>query len=206
MRRNGTLLSMAGLVWSLTVLGIGTALCVSEEPIETLMRRGAAAERAGRLSEAATAYEKLLQRDTTYETVLAPRLADLYTAEKQPAQALAWARRAARRHPDPQAYLAGVHARLGQWKEAELLLRQVLITTHEPRKRQPLLWQLADAQEGQGDAVAAQATLSEACQSVQDEVLKKTSAQRLAALQQRLTTAPTNRPPTRAEPETEARP
>jgi tetratricopeptide (TPR) repeat protein len=185
---------------------MGTACCAAEEPIEALMRRGAVAERAGRHGEALAVYEKLLQRDTTYEAVIAPRLVDLHTAEKHPAQALAWARRVARRHPDPQAYLAGVYARLGQWKEAELLLRQALVSAQAPSKRQPLLWQLADAQEGQGDAAAARITLSEACQTVQDEALRKTSTQRLAALQQRLAAAPTNRPPTRAEPETEARP
>ena len=206
MRRSGTLLSMAGLAWSLAVLGTGAAYCAAEEPIEALMRRGAAAERAGRLGEALTVYEKLLQRDTAYEVVLAPRLADLHTAAKQPAQALAWARRAALRRPDPQAYLAGVHARLGQWKEAELLLRQTLAATREPSKRQPLLWQLADAQEGQGDAAAARATLSEACRTAQGEAFREASDRRLAALQQRLETAPTNRPPIRAAPETEAQP
>ena len=210
MKRNGIRLCKTGLAGCLAALWVGSVCRAEESRTEDataeLMRRGTESERAGRTAEATAAYEKLLQRDTSYEAILSPRLVDLYIADGQPGPALSWAGRVARRHPDPQAYLAGVHARLGQWKEAEILLRRALSATDEPRKRLLLLWQLADAQEGQGDGVAARETLSGACDTTRDEALRKTSSQRLAALQQRLKTPQTNRPQTPAEPKTEARP
>jgi len=210
MSRIGTLLSWTGLAWCMAALWIGSdcraAESRSEDTTAELMRLGTVSERAGRPAEAATAYEKLLLRDTSYETVLAPRLVGLYIASKQPAPALSWAGRVARHHPAPQAYLAGIHAQMGQWKEAESLLRQALGATAEPRKRLPLLWQLADVQEGQGDYTAAQATLAGVCGIAQDDAFRETATQRLNALQRRFAAAQTNRPQVRAESKTEARP
>ena len=210
MTRIMTLLSMTGLIWSLATLGATPDGRVSDQAIAVstaeLMRLGTAAERACHIAEAISAYEKLLQRDLSYERILAPRLVDLYVAGGQPARALSWAGRVASRHPDPQAYLAGVHARLRQWKEAEILLRQTLHATTALRKRLPLLWQLADVQEGQGDSAAAVVTLSGACEATPDEALRKTSAQRLAALRKRISRSLESREKIRTVSKKEAQP
>ena len=123
-------LRAAGLAGCLCLPGAGTALWASAPGAETsasaLKRLGADEERAGHPAAAADAYAALLRLDASSESLLTLRLVELNIAGGRPAEALAWARRAARRHPTPQAYLAGVYARIGQWKEAELLLRQAL--------------------------------------------------------------------------------
>jgi len=190
-------------------LWLGLACRAEELPADgtaELMRQGTALERAGKPRDAAAAYEKLLQRDASYEALLSPRLVDLYIAQERPDAALAWAKRVSARSPDPQAYLAGVYARLRQWKESELLLRRALAAANNPQRRIPLLWQLAEAQEGQGEGDAAQTTLAEARDATQDPAFRSTSSQRLAALQQRLKSASTNQPPQRTQPTTEAQP
>lgn len=202
-----TRLMTSGLAGCLMALGT-TVFSRAEEPradetAAALMRRASAAENAQRTNEAAAAYERLLRLDTAFEAVVAPRLVTLYVGSGQEAPALAWAARAARRSPDPKAYLAGVHARLGQWKEAELLLRQAVREVRDPRKRVALLWQLADAQERQGESKAALATLTDARDATADEALQKTSAQRLDALHRRFAAAQTNQPHTRGTPPAE---
>ena len=190
MLRIGTRLNISGLAWCLLVLGSSPRCCAAEagagETAEALMLRAATAESGRRSAEAIAAYESLLRRDTSFEAVVAPRLVNLYAGGGQAAPALSWAVRVARRMPEPKPYLAGVHARLGQWKESELLLRQALRETRDPGKRQPLLWQLADVQEGQNDGEAALATLTGAREAAPDAELRKTSAQRLDALRRRL--------------------
>ena len=159
------------------------------ESIEDLMRRGVSAENSHRTADAAAAYEKLLQRDNSYEATVAPRLVNLYVAMDQAAPALSWAARVARRHPEPKAYLAGVYSRLNQQKEAESILRQAVRDTRDPLKRVPLLWQLAQTQESQGEGQAAMATLEEARDSAQDEGMRQTSSMRIHALRQKLAAA-----------------
>lgn len=209
MKRFGTRQCLMRMTQCLAALWLGAA-CRAEEPLPAddaagLMRRGAGLERTGKAREAAAAYEQLLQRDASGEAIVAPRLVNLYIELNRPDAALAWAKRAAARTPEPQAYLAGVYARLHQWKESELLLRHALVAA-PPERRLPLLWQLAEAQEGLGDVDAAQATLAQARDSAQDEALRKTTSLRLAALQSKTNPSSTNRPPQRAKPTTEAQP
>ena len=151
-----------------------------------LRARAATAEREGRRAEAAAAYEELLRLDETATVVVAPRLVDLYIAEGRPVPALAWALRVAPKQPDAQAYLAGVHVRLGQWTEAELLLRQAALDAADAARRVPLLWQLADAQAGGGRAREAVVTLESAAQAADtNAALRRATEQRLVALRAR---------------------
>jgi len=159
------------------------------ETVETLILRASSAEQACRTNEAIEVYERLLNRDTTYEAIVAPRLVNLYIACGQALPALTWASRVSRRHPEQKAYLAAVYARLGQMKESELVLREALRDTRAPHQRITLLWQLADVQESQGDSGAALATLSAAQNTAPDNRLRETSAQRLDALRRRNTAA-----------------
>jgi tetratricopeptide (TPR) repeat protein len=144
--------------------------------------RAADAERAGRLREAVAAYTALLEQDAMFEPVVAPRLVELHVRLGEPAQALSWAARVARRHPEPAAYLAGIHARLGQIKDAELALRQALRDAPDAACRLPLLWQLAEIQERGGDPDAARETLRQARQAAPDDHRRKATRQRLDAL------------------------
>jgi len=156
------------------------------EAADATMRRAASAERAGRTNEAVSAYVSLLARDTACEAVVAPRLVSLYAGSGDSAQALAWAARAARGQPCPKAYLAGVYALIGQLAEAEFLLRDALRDERDPYRRTPLLWQLAEVQERQGRNEAARATLDLAHDASNDERLRQTTEQRLAALANRM--------------------
>lgn len=186
-------LARRNLIVCLTVLwaygSVSAEKQSTTESVGDLMRRGISAENSHRLSVAAEAYEKLLQRDTTFEATVAPRLVNLYLAMNQPAPALSWATRVARHHPEPQAYLAGVHSRLNQHKEAELLLRKAVHKTADPIRRVPLLWQLAGTQESQGDNQSAMTTLAEARDATKDAALRQTSTLRIKALKQRIATA-----------------
>lgn len=170
----------------LTLAAAGPA-AVSDQarPGTELARRAMDAERQGRPGDAIRAYEELLRHDPSFGNVAAHRLVELYTAARQAPQALAWARKVAPGRPDPQAYLAGVYAGLGQWKDAEMLLRQAVAAASGCEKLTPLLWQLADVQERQGETGAALATLAAACSDTRDESLRKTSLARLAQLQER---------------------
>lgn len=189
MRHISTRLKMSCLGWCLLALGGASFSAVPEtkvaETSQAIMRRGTEADRAGRAVEAIAAYEALLRNDTRFEAVVAPRLVKLYSDRGQAADALAWAARVARRQPAPKAYLAGIYERLGQKQEAELLLRQAISEERAPAQRVPLLWQLADVQEGQGDRDAARATLAGICETIQDAALKRTTIQRLEALRER---------------------
>jgi tetratricopeptide (TPR) repeat protein len=210
MKLKGIRLFTCGLASSLLALGTvvsGRAETPrAEETAEAMMRRATAAERAQRTAEAAAAYESLLRRDTAFEAVVSPRLVTLYADSGQTAQALSWAVRVSRRQPDPKAYLAGVYARLGQWKESELLLRQAAQGERDPRKRAALQWQLADIQERLGDGPAALATLAGTRDAAPDEEFQRTSVQRLDALRRRLAAAPAKPPPSRCKTKAEDTP
>ncbi len=195
-----------GLLGTISLLSI-TARGAEDRPSD-LMRLGAEEERAGHPAAAAAAYEALLRRDASFEKLLMPRLVELNIASGHPAEALSWARRVMRKHPAPQAYLAGVYTRLGQLKEAELLLRQTIARTDTDgyALRPALLWQLADVQEAQGNTAAAATTLKLALESAGDDATRTTTTQRLAALYARQIAAQTNRPPARADKNVGVRP
>lgn len=150
---------------------------------ERLLAQAAAADRAGHTAEAAGHYEAILRRNTAFEPIVAARLVQIYTRQAQPAAALAWAARAARHRPDPQAYLAGVHAALGQTREAELLLRNALRNARDPARRATLLWQLAETQTRLGDRDGARATLRRARELPLQPPLQATADRLLDALQ-----------------------
>lgn len=175
----------AALALLLTAAAATAGGTAKDRPSADLARRAAAAESAGRADDAIRAYEELLRHDPAFIHVAAPRLVELYTASRQAPQALAWARKLAHDRPDPQAYLAGVHAGLGQLKEAEMLLRQTIAATAESDKLPPLRWQLADVQERQGDTGAALATLAAACSDTRNDPLLQTSRKRLAQMRAR---------------------
>ena len=149
---------------------------------DTLARRAAAAERDGRLREAAAAYAAMLEHDDAFEPVVAPRLVSLHARMGETAPALAWAARVARRHPEPAAYLAGVYARLGLFPDAEAALRQALREGQDAARRLPLLWQLAETQEQAGEPGAARETLLLARQTAPDDTRRAATARRLDAL------------------------
>lgn len=165
------------------VLGLAT-------DADRLRARAATAEREGRPAEAAAAYEELLRREPAAATALAPRLVELGIAEGKPAVALAWAARVAPTQPDSRAYLAGVHARLGQWTEAELLLREAVQAATDPAARVPILWQLADAQAGGGRFADSLATLASAVREAGTNAALRAATERKAdALRARPATA-----------------
>lgn len=162
-------------------------------------RRAADAERDGRFREAAAAYAALLEQEAAFEPVVAPRLVSLHTRMGETAQALAWAARVARRHPEPAAYLAGVYARLGLFQDAKAALRQALREAPDAARRLPLLWQLAETQEQAGDPGAARETLHLARQTAPDESRRAATARRIDALAQRTRGEPQASAPSLAE-------
>lgn len=158
---------------------------------DVFQARATAAERAGDIRAAIAAYESLILEDPRFETVLAPRLVTLHRKANQPAEALVWARRVARSPPEPDAYVASVHAELGQWQEAELLLREALRGERSTQRRLPLLWQLAEVQEHTGGLVQALATLDTALQTSDDPDMAANTARRMDALRRRMPPAQT---------------
>jgi tetratricopeptide (TPR) repeat protein len=84
--------------------------------------------------------------------------------------------------PDPEAYLAGVLEQLGQWKEAELLLRNTVRDVTDPQRRVSLHWQLADVYEHQGRREDALQSLSAAREAAQGSSLQSAAAARLETL------------------------
>jgi tetratricopeptide (TPR) repeat protein len=175
---------LAGGVLLLVVLAVGPGIA-GTNACEAARIRATEAERDGRPAEAIAAYEALLAEDTAFKDVVAPRLVALHTRLGQEAPALSWAARGASRHPAPAAYLAGVHAQLGQFKDAELALREALRHAPDPDSRLPLLWQLAEAQEKLGDLDAARDTLHQARDKSLTADHRQASGRRLEALARR---------------------
>lgn len=192
MIQNSIKLALRNVIVCLTMLWVCDGFSIekhsSTESVAELMRRGVSAEKNHQSATAAQAYEQLLQHDTTFEATVAPRLVNLYISMNRPASALSWARRIARHHPEPKAYLAGVHSRLNQNKEAELLLRQALRKINDPTQRTPLLWQLAQTLENQGDNQGAMTTLENARDTANNAAMRQTATRRIKALQKRVET------------------
>jgi len=155
------------------------------EAINVLRQRAELAERDGRTNDALRVYAVMAEREPACAQPVMLRMVDLYVASREAGPALAWAARAAVRQPVPHAYLAEVHARLGQLKEAELLVRETLRTESDPRRRVPLLWQLAELQVRRGELQAGAATLVSARASAPDDATKAQCERRLAAVRGR---------------------
>lgn len=113
-------------------------------------------ERDGQPLEAAAAYERLVELEPANKTVLANRLVRIYAESGMEDEALRWAGVVVERNPEPQAYLAGVHMKLGNSEKAIALLEEALARTEVPRQRLTLYWQLAEAHEQAGDGSAAE--------------------------------------------------
>lgn len=163
----------------------GSVQPVDTETAAALRCRADQAERAGQTNVALQAYARLVERDPSCAQPVMLRLVDLYVANGEAAPALAWAARAAERQPAPQAYLAEVHARLGQLKEAELILCAAVREERDARRSVPLFWQLAEIQVRRGDLQAGAATLVSARESAPDDASKAQCDGRLAALRRR---------------------
>ena len=136
-------------------------------------------EQAGRTLEAARVYERIMQADPTMRTVLPPRLALLYAEAGRAEQALAWAREAMKTNPDPPAYLAGGHARLGQYAEAKGILAEEIRKTGDVRRKIVLHWQLADACAEEGRRQEAERFLRAAADLAAGTVDEQASRRRL---------------------------
>ena len=186
------MMRMAGLACTALLLAgagaVGSAPAATHAAAaDTLARRAAAAERAGRLDDAVAAYTALLKQDTAAEPVVASRLVELHVRLDEPVPALAWAARVARRHPEPAAFLAGVYARLGLFTDAEMALRQALREAPDAARRLPLMWQLAETQEQAGDSGAARETLRLAQRTAGDARQREATERRLETLRARQT-------------------
>jgi tetratricopeptide (TPR) repeat protein len=136
----------------------------------------AAYERAGRKAEAAALYEEIARTNSAARKVLSHRLVPLYAETGQTDEALKWAHEVMRDNPDPKAYLAGVHAQLGNWEQAGQMLQEEIAANTDETRSVTLRWQLADVLERLGK--------HEACVKVLDEAsgLAKGSRMEAAAL------------------------
>jgi len=102
-------------------------------------------ERDGNKAAAIVVYEQLAEQDPLSKRVVAHRLVRLHADAGNVAAALAWAKEVTRNHPDPEAYMAGIHFRCGNHSEAEAILTKALKAKNIPRLREiTLRWQLAD--------------------------------------------------------------
>src|ERR1043165_374844 len=119
-------------------------------------------ERAGRKRDAAAIYEEMARTNSAARKVLSHRLVTLYTETGETNKALRWAREVMRENPDPQGYLAAVHARLGQWPEAQEILEHEIAGNTNAARAVTLRWQLAEVLENVGDGTKATRLLDQA--------------------------------------------
>ena len=142
----------------------------------------AAHERAGRKREAAALYEAMVRTNTAARKVLSHRLVAIYAETGETNKALTWAREVMRDNPDPQAYLAAVQARLGQWQEAQETLEREIARNTNATRAVTLRWQLAEVCEKQGDAAKARKVLNEAADAAKGTPMESAAQRRLNAL------------------------
>jgi tetratricopeptide (TPR) repeat protein len=122
----------------------------------SLAQAAAGLEREGKNAEAIAVYEQLAKQDPLAVKLVAKRLALLYAKNGNAGGALIWAKKVAKDHPDPEAYLASIHSLCGNHTEAARILTKALEANSLPRFREiTLRWQLADvliAQQKTSDA------------------------------------------------------
>ncbi len=144
-------------------------------------------ERAGRKVEAIAVYEQLAKQDPLARRVVANRLARLYAETGNETAALMWAREVTMNHPDPEAYLAGIHALCGSHAEAASILTKALEAKPLPRTRElALRWQLADVLAAQGKLPEAEEQLRKALALAQGHPEEPTAEKRLNALREKV--------------------
>jgi tetratricopeptide (TPR) repeat protein len=154
----------------------GTAI---HYPPTSPQEAAAALERAGRKREAAALYEAMVRTSPAARKVLSHRLVTIYSEIGQTNRTLPWAREVMRDNPDPQAYLAAVHARLGQWKEGRETLEREIAGNTNATRAVTLHWQLAEMFEKAGDRAGARRALDEAARAEQGTPMLPTARQRL---------------------------
>lgn len=152
----------AGLVAIIPFLTHAASLTGTVTRLPDYPKQAIAHEQAGDKVKAAEIYEKIVAQDPTKRFVLAPRLVRLYAESGVTNKALEWAEAVMKTNPDPQAYLAGVQAMLGDWTAARALLEQEIQKSGEARRKLTLLWQLADVLDRQGDRAEARKRLETA--------------------------------------------
>ena len=114
---------------------------------------------------------------------LSHRLVTIYAETGETNKALTWAREVMRDNPDPQAYLAGVHARLGNWTVAERILEKEIAANTNVTRAVTLRWQLAEAYEKEGNRAKASKVLNEAAGLARGTSMEATTQRRLKAVQ-----------------------
>jgi predicted Zn-dependent protease len=139
-------------------------------------------ERAGRKREAAVLYEEMARTNSAARKVLSHRLVAIYAETGQTNRALTWAREVMRDNPDPQAYLAAVHARLGQFKLAHEILEREIARNTNATRTVTLRWQLAEVWEKRGDGVKARRALDDALVAVKGTPMEPAAQKRVTSL------------------------
>jgi tetratricopeptide (TPR) repeat protein len=138
-------------------------------------------ERAGRKREAAMLYEEMARTNAAARKVLSHRLVTIYAEIGETNKALALAREVRRDNPDPDAYMAAVHGRLGQWKEAQKILEHAIAANTNATRAVTLRWQLAEACEREGDEAKARKVLTEAADAAKETAMEPAALKRLNA-------------------------
>jgi len=129
--------------------------------------------------KAAEIYEEIIEHDPSKRLALANRLVKIYGEAGVTNKALKWAEAVMEWNPDPQAYLAGVHAMLGNYGEAREILANELAEVGQSRRRLTLQWQLADVYEKEGNTDKAERILKAAADSVKGKPEEITAGRRL---------------------------
>jgi tetratricopeptide (TPR) repeat protein len=142
----------------------------------------AAHERAGHKREAAALYEAMARTNIPARKVLSSRLMTLYVETGETNKALTWAREVMRDNPDPQAYLAAVYGRLGQWKDAREVLEREIASNTNATRAVTLRWQLAEFYEKEGNEAKASRVLNEAAGLANGTPMETTAQRRLKTL------------------------
>jgi len=152
---------------------------LASQSYRDLARQALSFEQTGRHIEAAGIYEQLVEEYPARSAALFRRLVRLYAEAGQPRKALEWAEKVMEKHPDPPAYLAGVHAMCGDYKKARHILEKEIAAARHSRRRVVLHWQLADVYEKEGDLDGAERTLSSAVEITKRGPEHRTAARRL---------------------------
>jgi len=187
MRRVLTARSARTAVWMAAFAWAGQAVMAStaEPAVEDMIRDAMVLERQGDRAGVAELYERIIEQDATKQPVLARRLVVLYADLGNSTQAMEWAESVARNHPDPQAYMAGVHALLGNYDAARSILFQELARAKIPRRRLTLRWQLAELYLQFGRPHAAERALEAAVKAAEEAADKAAARRRLEAFRRK---------------------
>ncbi|WP_136077597.1 tetratricopeptide repeat protein [Pontiella desulfatans] len=144
-----------------------------------MKKKAMAFERGGEPLKAAQIYEQIALDDASSRKVLAIRLVKIYASEGQKDNALKWAKSVIEDHPDPQAYMAGVYAMLGECSKAINILEKEIAKTKDPDRTLTLYWQLANVHEQNNDPEKTEKALSAAVFAAKGTRLEATAQRQL---------------------------